>query len=158
MQHVGSQFPDQGLSLCPLQSKCRVLPTGPPGKFQKGNCLGGMPKILSRLINENKMKKKSNRKISIFIHVSYHPDCEGLESPHSIHLCVPWWLRWQRIHGQCRRPGFNPWVGKIPWGREWQPKPVFLPGESHGQRSLVRYSPLGLKESDRKLTHFTFQG
>ena len=58
MQHVGSQFPDQGLNLCPLQLKCRVLPTGPPGKFQKGNCLGGMPKILSRLINENKMKKK----------------------------------------------------------------------------------------------------
>ena len=35
------------------------------------------------------------------------------------------------------RPGFNPWVGKIPWMRKWQPTPVFLPGESHGQRSLV---------------------
>ena len=33
--------------------------------------------------------------------------------------------------------GFNPWVGKIPWKREWQPTPVFLPGESHGWRSLV---------------------
>ena len=38
---------------------------------------------------------------------------------------------------QCRRPRFNPWVGKIPWRREWQPTPVFLSGESHGQRSLV---------------------
>ena len=38
---------------------------------------------------------------------------------------------------QCRRCEFDPWVGKIPWRRKWQPTPVFLPGESHGQRSLV---------------------
>ena len=31
-----------------------------------------------------------------------------------------------------RRPGFHPWVRKIPWRRAWQPTPVFLPGESHG--------------------------
>ena len=49
---------------------------------------------------------------------------------------------------QCTRPGFDPWVGKIPWRRKWQPIPVFLPGESHGQRSLAGYSPQGLKESD----------
>ena len=36
-----------------------------------------------------------------------------------------------------RRPGFDSWVGKIPWRRKWQPTPVFLPGESHGQRSLT---------------------
>ena len=40
------------------------------------------------------------------------------------------------------------WVGKIPWGRAWQPTPVTLPGESHGQRSLAGYSPWGCKESD----------
>ena len=34
------------------------------------------------------------------------------------------------------RGGFDPWVGKIPWERKWQPTPVFLPGESHGQQSL----------------------
>ena len=39
--------------------------------------------------------------------------------------------------------GFHPWVGKTPWRRAWQPTPVFLPGESHGQRSLVGYSPWG---------------
>ena len=39
------------------------------------------------------------------------------------------------------RPGFNPWIGKISWRRAWQPTPVFLPGESHGQRSLAGYSP-----------------
>ena len=41
----------------------------------------------------------------------------------------------------------DPWVGKFPWRRKWQPTPVFLPGESHGQRNLVGYSPRGRKES-----------
>ena len=45
-------------------------------------------------------------------------------------------------------PGFNPCVGKIPWRREWQPTPVFLPGESHGQRSLAGCSSHGGKELD----------
>ena len=49
-----------------------------------------------------------------------------------------------------RRRGciFHPWVKKIPWRREWQPTPVFLPGESHGQRSLAGCSPWGRTESD----------
>ena len=46
---------------------------------------------------------------------------------------------------KCQRLGFNSWVGKIPWRRKWQPTPVFLPGKSHGQRSLTCYSPWGLK-------------
>ena len=45
-------------------------------------------------------------------------------------------------------PGLIPGVRKIPWRREWQPTPVLLPGESHGQRSLAGYSPRGRKESD----------
>ena len=60
---------------------------------------------------------------------------------------------------QCRRRkrcGFDPWVGKIPWSRKWQPTPEFLPGKFHGQRSLVGCSPWGCKESyttDRLSTH-----
>ena len=46
---------------------------------------------------------------------------------------------------QCRRRGFNPWVSKIPWRMEWQPTPVLLPRESHGQRSLAGYGPQGCK-------------
>ena len=46
------------------------------------------------------------------------------------------------------RREFNPYVRKIPWRREWLPTPVFLPGDSHGQRSLADYSPWGRKESD----------
>ena len=43
---------------------------------------------------------------------------------------------------------FNHWFGKIPWRRPWQSTPIFLPGESHGQRSLVGYSPWDCKELD----------
>ena len=49
---------------------------------------------------------------------------------------------------RCERFRFNPWVRKMPWRRAWQPTPVFLPGESHGQRSLAGYSPWGRKELD----------
>ena len=51
----------------------------------------------------------------------------------------------------CRRRGFDPWVGKIPWRRAWQPTSVFLPGESQGQRRLVCYSPRDEKELDRTI-------
>ena len=56
--------------------------------------------------------------------------------------------QWSRIFCQsrkCRRCGFDPWVGKIPWRRNWQLAPVFLPGKFHGERSLVSYSPWGCK-------------
>ena len=43
-------------------------------------------------------------------------------------------------------PAFNPWVGKIPWRKAWQPAPEFLMENPHGQRSLVGYSPWGHKE------------
>ena len=61
---------------------------------------------------------------------------------------IPWWLRQNRICLQCRRHRFDPWVGKYPWRRKWQPTPLFLPGESLGQRSLTGYSPWGPKELD----------
>ena len=52
----------------------------------------------------------------------------------------------KKIYLWYRKPRFNPWVGKISWKRAWQPIPVFLPGEFHGQRSLVSYSPWSHKE------------
>ena len=54
---------------------------------------------------------------------------------------------------RCRRHKFHPWVGKIPWRRTWQPALLFLPGESHGQRSLVGYGPWSHKESDMTEGH-----
>ena len=44
------------------------------------------------------------------------------------------------------RPGFDPWVRKIPWRREWKPTPVLLPGEFHGQRRLAGYGPWGRRK------------
>ena len=61
-------------------------------------------------------------------------------------LGLPWWLRWWRICLQCRRPGFDPWVGKILWKRKWQPSPIFLSGESHGQRTS-RQQSMGLQKN-----------
>ena len=53
------------------------------------------------------------------------------------------WLNWERIRLQCRRPGFHPWVRKIPWRKERLPTPVFWPGEFHGL-----YNPWDCKELD----------
>ena len=49
---------------------------------------------------------------------------------------------------RCRRCRFDPWGGKIPWRRKWQPTPVFLPGKYQGQRSLKGFSPWDHKELD----------
>ena len=57
-------------------------------------------------------------------------------------------IKKKKICLQCWRCGFNPWVGKILWRREWQSFPVFLPGKSHRERSLAGYSPQGFKNSD----------
>ena len=61
---------------------------------------------------------------------------------------LPWWLRRQRICLQCGTPGFDPWVGKIHWRREWHPTQGFLPGKFHGEGRLAGYSPWDCKESD----------
>ena len=64
---------------------------------------------------------------------------------------LPRWLSGKEFACQSRshrRHGFSPWAGKIPWRRKWQPTPVFLPGQSHEQRSLSGYSPWGSKELD----------
>ena len=67
----------------------------------------------------------------------------GMQFLEEIYLEVglPQWLSGEKSTCQCRRNRFNPWVRKIPWRRVWQPTPVFLPGESHGQRSLEGYGP-----------------
>ena len=49
---------------------------------------------------------------------------------------------------RCKRLGFDPWIGRIPWTRKWPPAPVFLPGKFHGQRSLAGCHPWSHKESE----------
>ena len=63
-------------------------------------------------------------------------------------LGLPRWLGGKESACQCRRCESDPWVGTIPWRRKWQPTLVCLPEKSHGQRSLVGYSPWGHKGSD----------
>ena len=75
----------------------------------------------------------------------------------SVSLRLPWYFWQLRICLQCRRPWINPWIRKILWRSEWQPSPVFLPGEFHGQRSLMGYSPWSLRVGHNWMTNtFTF--
>ena len=60
-------------------------------------------------------------------------------------LGLPKWLSSKESACQCRTPGFHPWVKKTPWRKKYQPTPVFLPGKSHRQRSLVGYRSWGCK-------------
>ena len=68
-------------------------------------------------------------------------------SPETITKVLIGWGSGKESTYYCRRRRcrLNPWVRKIPWRRKWQPTPVFLPGETHGQRSLMGYSPWGRK-------------
>ena len=86
----------------------------------------------------------------MFWGVSAFPSFLGL-SPISLYVCrarLPRWLRGKESARQCGRCGFDPWTRKIPWRSKWWPAPVFLPGKSHWQRSLVAYSGSSRKELD----------
>ena len=79
-------------------------------------------------------------------------------SPVTIYFLYPWFYfcfvgfpddsAVKKIGLQCRRHRFSSWVRKVLWRRTWKPTPVFLPGKSHRQRSLVGYSLWGFQESD----------
>ena len=71
----------------------------------------------------------------------------GVTKQRFIYFYITWASLVAQLVKNLRRPGFDPWVGKIPWRREWQPTPVFLSGKFHGQRSPVGYNPWGCKES-----------
>ena len=67
-------------------------------------------------------------------------DLAAAAAPKGSSQALPLWLSWYRIRLQCRRPGFDPWVGKMPWRTDRLPTPVFWPGEFHGL-----YSPWGCR-------------
>ena len=70
------------------------------------------------------------------------------KAPCPAHPRASRWLSDKEKTCQCRRCGFYLWVWKIPWKRRWQRTAVFLPGKSHGWRSLAGYSPWDLRELD----------
>ena len=69
-------------------------------------------------------------------------------------MILPWWLSGKESACQCRRHrrrGFDPWVGKIPWRKKWQPTPLFLPGKFHGW-DACRAAVHGVTKSQTQLS------
>ena len=86
-----------------------------------------------------------------YVRVMAKINLEILGLHREIYMGFPAGTSGKELTCKCRRHKrrrFSPWVRKIPWRRAWQPTLVLLPGKSHGQRSLVGYSPWGLKELD----------
>ena len=72
---------------------------------------------------------------------------------------LPWWLSGSPHHCNAGDAGIDPWVGKIPWRRKWQPAPVFLPRKSHSQRSLAGCCPQDFPGRNTGAgCHFPLQG
>ena len=92
-------------------------------------------------------------KLLIFLPAILIPACASFSPAflmmYSAHKGFPGSSDGKKICLQCNRLGLNPWVRKIPWRWKWQPTPIFLPEEFHGQGSLVGYSPWGCQESDK---------
>ena len=101
---------------------------------------------------------------SHYLSINYYMSDTALGVWHELTYFIPIAILWYRCYHPHLRgfPGstsgkestcqcwshkrLDPWVGKIPWRRKWQPTLVFLPGKFHGQRSLVGYSPWGCRE------------
>ena len=69
-------------------------------------------------------------------------------SPSDWSLGLSRWLSGKEFTCKCRRCRFDPWVGKVPWRRKWQPTPIFLSGKCHVQKIPLAYSPWGCKGPD----------
>ena len=142
-------FLDKSSSFLPfhVQPTCSLLKDVFPNHFGKVVPSSQPFQFLPSSINH--YKKLFKMIYLLFGHLSTAWECELQESRERISIIVdsivlttglPWWLSGKESNCQCRicgRLGFNPWVRKIPWKRAWQSTPVFLPGKSHGQRSLA---------------------
>ena len=116
------------LHLCTIRDTARILLLGIPAwKSWWALPLTTLPHSLLNSTRKSSLQFLPNRSFSI--------QWESHFFLIEVYWC-PWWLS-SKEHLQCRRSEVDPWVGKIPWRRKWQPAPVFLPGESHGQRSLL---------------------
>ena len=100
--------------------------------------------------------------------INRHHRIESFKHSFLNYLGLPRWHSGKESTCLCRRLqrlGFDPWIGKIPWRRKshwrgkWQPTPIFLPGQFHGQRSLEGYNPKGCKELDmtERLSTYTMR-
>ena len=97
------------------------------------------------------LQSSENIKLNIALRMYSFEECSLNNKSLGIASGLPGWHSSKESTCQCkrcRRHRFDPWVKKVTWRRKWQPTPVFLSGESHGQRSLAGYSPQGLRELD----------
>ena len=128
---------DQGCSAC---ENCHKLKTcSVPLSFKLFLNCGVIYSVRASLIAQLVQNPPARQEAPVWF-----PGREDLlekgQTTHSRILGLPLWLSWSTIHLQCRRPEFDPWIGKIPWRRERLPTPLFWPGEFHG--------PWSCKESD----------
>ena len=106
-------------------------------------------KWLWLLVGKNNQYPATKTSVST-IEVGYQPVITFIISSYWMFIIngLPTWFSGVESACQCMRCWFDPWVRKIPLRRKWQSTPVFLPGESHGQRSLAGYGPEGCRELD----------
>ena len=138
-------FPAQGLNPCLLHWQVGSLPLSHQGSSREGN-----ENSLQYSCQGNPIDREAWRvtvrgvtRVKHYLVTKQQHVC--------VCVCIYRWLSGKELVCQCRRHKrhrFDPWVGKIPWRRKWQPIPVFLPGKFHGQKNLAGYSPWGCKELD----------
>ena len=132
--HPRSPASDLGLPLHPKSTAPLPLPAGARSLTQHPSCSSSLSPALPTTPDQ-----------------CQSPDMSGFQPLTQLQpklgACMPWYT-WKTqylsrplFHRRRKRREFNPWVGKSPWRKKQQPTPVFLPGESHGQRSLAGYSP-----------------
>ena len=158
-------LPDPGIEPRSPALKAGTLPSELPGKPKRPN-QGATKRTLSR-IWDRISKNCSYIKEWDVKHILENILCQLKRSvliwcvPSSMSSLVasqnfPGGSDGKSVWLQRGRTGFDPWVGKIPWRRKWQPTPVLLPGKSHGRKNLEGCSPWGPKESDTtEPFHFT---
>ena len=135
--------PNHGICLCSYLTSSLLKPSY-SSAFNPGHHV-----CISRKTYKTHQKAKEKRRIFLkrqsIIRSRHGRDVGNIRWGIQKQLYLPWWLSGKESACQCRRPGFDPWskemVEKIPCRRKWQPSPVFLLRESHGQRSLVDHSP-----------------
>ena len=128
--------------------------TEPAGDEGASGQLVGLSVVLGRVVSRPHCKRWNYSNASCICYCYYHrfvPRCCRQNCIlHTIHtwrfvlnLRPHWWLNGNESACSAGDEGFNPWVRKSPWRRDWRPTQVFLPGESHGQRRLAGYGPWG---------------
>ena len=124
----------KSLQSCP--TLCNPMDRSPQGSSVRGIL---QARKLERVAKPSSRGSSQPRDRTHVSYVSYLPLVPG-KPAYLLCSTLPWWLRQLSVCLQCRRPGFNPWVGKILWRRKWQPTPVRLLGKSHGKPVYLLYS------------------